>query len=137
MLVQLFNDPDTEVRETAASCFRRFTGRDLGEYVDLVRRYIASPAFATQINPLITALEETTVNVPELIVVTCERFFDLVEGDMPNMNEIDTHTVANLVVRAYSQTSDGQIARRCLDLIDLMYVLGSYGLDNVMAGIDR
>ena len=28
-----------------------------------------------------------------------ERFFDLAAGDMPNMNVIDTGSVANLVVR--------------------------------------
>ena len=137
MLVQLFNDPDSEVREAAASCFRRFTGRDLGEYVDLVRDYIESPAFTTQFNPLIKALEESAASIPDLIVAACERFFKLAAGDMPNMNAIDTRTVANLVIRAYSQTTDRQIKTRCLDLIDRMHVLGSYGLDNVMADIDR
>ena len=137
MLVQSFNDSDDEVRRTAASCFRWFDGRDLEEYADLVNRYIESPAFTTQINPLIAALKKTTANIPELIVAACERFFDLSAGDMPNMNAVDTHTVTNLVVRAYSQTSNGQIRSRCLDLIDRMHVLGSYGLDSVMADIDR
>ena len=137
MLVQSFNDSDDEVRRTAASCFRWFDGRDLEEYADLVNRYIESPAFTTQVNPLIAALKKTTANVPELIVAACERFFDLSAGDMPNMNAIDTRTVADLVVRAYSQTSDGQIRSRCLDLIDRMHVLGSYGPDSVMADIDR
>ena len=137
MLVQLFNDPDSEVREAAASCFRRFTGRDLGEYVDLVRRYIESPAFTTRLNPLIKALEKSAASIPDLTVATCERFFKLAVGDSSNMNAIDTRTVANLVVRAYSQTSDRQIKTRCLDLTDRMHVLGSYGLDDVMADIDR
>ena len=137
MLVQLFNDPDSEVREAAASCFRRFSGRDLLEYVDLAYRYIESAAFTTQVNPLIMALDETTAAVPELIVSACERYFDLAAGDMPNMNVVDTGSVANLVVRAYSQTSDRQVNNRCLDLIDRMHLLGLYGLDNVMADIDR
>ena len=137
MLVQLFNDPDSEVREAAASCFRHFTGRDLGDYVDLVHHYVESPAFTTRFNPLIKALEVSAANIPEVIVAACERFFDLAAGDMPNMNAIDTGTEANLVVRAYSQTSDTQIRNRCLDLIDRMHLLGSYGLDNVMADIDR
>ena len=137
MLVQSFNDSDDEVRRTAASCFRWFDGRDLEEYVGLVNRYIESPAFTTQINPLIAALKKTTANIPELTVAACERFFDLAAGDMPNMNAVDTPTVANLVVRAYSQTSDTELRNRCLDLIDRMHLLGSYGLDNVMAGIDR
>ena len=53
------------------------------------------------------------------------------------MNVIDTGSVANLVVRAYSQASDRQIKNRCLDLLDRMHVLGAHGLDNVMAVIDR
>ena len=137
MLAQLFNDPDREVREAAASCFRRFSGRDLVEYADLSGRYIASDAFTTRVNPLITALKETTANVPELIVAACERFFELATGEMPNMNVVDTQSVANLVVRAYSQTSDRQVKNRCLDLIDRMHILGAYGLDRVMKDIDR
>ena len=137
MLVQLFNDTDSEVRETAASCFRHFNGRDLGEYVDLVRRYIESPAFTTRFNSLIEALEESAAHIPELIVEACERFFDLAARDMSDTRAVDSRSLANLVVRAYSQTSDPQIKNRCLDLVDRMHVLGSYGLDNVMGGIDR
>lgn len=137
MLAQLFDDPDKDVREAAALCFRRFSGRDLLEYVYLADRFIQSAAFTTQVNPLIMALKETTANVPELIVAACERFFDLATGDMPNMNVVETQSVANLVVRAYSQTSDRQVKNRCLDLIDRMHLLGLYGLDRVMADIDR
>ena len=137
MLAQLFDDSDADVRQAAASCFRSFSGRDLAEYADLADRYIVSAAFTTQFNPLTTALEETTANVPELIVSAAERFFDLAAGDMPNMNVIDTGSVANLVVRAYSQSSDPQIKNRCLNLIDRMHVLGVYGLDRVMAEMDR
>ena len=137
MLAQLFDDPDADVRRVAASCFRRFSGRDLAEYADLSNRYIVSAAFTTQVNPLITALEETTSSVPELAVSACERFFGFAAEDMPNMNVTDTGSVANLVVRAYSQTSDQQIKTRCLNLIDRMHVLGTYGLDRVMEDLDR
>ena len=137
MLAQLFDDPDKDVREAAALCFRRFSGRDLLEYIDLAGHFIQSAAFTTQVNPLIIALKETTANVPELIVAACERFFGLAVDDMPNMNVVDTQSVANLVVRAYSQTSDRQVKNRCLDLIDRMHLLGLYGLDRVMADIDR
>ena len=137
MLAKLFDDPDQDVREAAALCFRRFSGRDLLEYVDLAYRYIESAAFTTEVNPLIMALDETAAAVPELIVSACERYFDLAADDMPNMNVVDTGSVANLVVRAYSQTSDRQVKTRCLDLVDRMHVLGSYGLDSVMADIDR
>ena len=65
MLAQLFDDPDADVREASALCFRRFRRRDLVEYAGLADRYIVSAAFTTQVNPLITALEETTANVPE------------------------------------------------------------------------
>ena len=100
-------------------------------------RYIVSAAFRVQVDPLLMALEETTANVPELTVAACERFFGLAAEDMPNMNGIDTGSVANLVLRAYSQTSDQRIKTRCLDLIDRMHFLGTYGLDRVMEAIDR
>ncbi|MXZ91320.1 MAG: ATP-binding protein [Chloroflexi bacterium] len=137
MLVQLFDDHDADVRKAAAACFRRFNGRDLAEFADLARHYIVSAAFTTRTDPLIMALEETTADVPELIVSASQRFFDLAAEEMPNMSLLDTRSVANLVVRAYSQTADRQIKVRCLDLIDRMHVLGTYGLDRVMEDIDR
>ena len=137
MLVQLFNDPDDDVRKTAASCFRHFDGRELDEYTDLSHRYVESLAFTLEFNPLIKALDETTANVSELIVAACERFFDLAAGEMSNLSAINARTTANLVVRAYSQTTDDQIRSRCLDLIDRMYVMGAYHLDRVMEDIDR
>ena len=137
MLAQLFNDPDNQVREAAGSCFRRFSRRNLGEYVALASHYVESPAFTTEHNPLLTALEETTAPIPALVVAACKRFFDLAAEGGHNVNMIDTHNVVNLVVRAYSQTSDGEIRNRCLDLIDRMHLLGVYGLDNTLAALDR
>ena len=137
MLAQLFNDPNDKVRGAAASCFRHFSGWDLGEYVNLANHYVESTAFTAEYNPLLTALEETTAHIPALVVAACERFFDLAAEDGHNVNMIDTQNVVNLVVRAYSQTSDVHIRNRCLDLIDRMHLLGVYGLDNTLAALDR
>ena len=64
MLGKLFSDSDVEVRHEAARCFYGFEGQDLGEYVNLTKEYIQSPAFEPDHNPLFDALEKTTANVP-------------------------------------------------------------------------
>ena len=140
MLAAFFDDPDKEVRDAAAACFRRFDGPELRDYPDLIERYAQSAAFGTTLNPLITALGKTTATMPGIILMVCERFFEIAgrdAADIRTMASANSSSTAELVVRAYSLTSDHEVKSRCLDLIDRMYLLGALGLDRVTAEFDR
>ena len=140
MLAAFFDDPDKEVRDAAAACFRRFDGPELRDYPDLIERYAKSAAFGTTLNPLITALGKTTATMPDIILMVCERFFEIAgrdAADIRTMASANSRSTAELVVRAYSLTSDLEVKSRCLDLIDRMYLLGAFGLDRVTAEFDR
>ena len=134
MLARLFSDPDAEVRREAARCFYDFQGRELQDYQNLARGFMCSPSFESRHNPLLDALEKTTADIPDIVLMACGRVFDLAGEDT---SDIITATAAKLIVRVYSRTSDPSLRSRCLDIIDRMALLRAYGLDTVTDEYDR
>ena len=140
LLKKLFHDTEAEVRQKAARCFYGFEGRELGEYENLVAEYIQSPAFEPAHNPLFDALEKTTANMPDLVLAACERIFELAAvktGDLTSAVAGTSSTIAKLIVRVYSRTTDPTLRSRCLDIIDKMSLYGGYGLDVITEEFDR
>ena len=140
MLVTLFSDPETEVRHEAARCFYGFEGRELREYEGLIAEYIQSPAFEPEHNPLFDALEKTTANMPDVVLTACERVFELAAdktGDTSTAVAGTSSTIAKLIVRVYSRTTDPSLRSRCLDIIDKMSLFRAYGLDAITEEFDR
>ena len=140
MLGKLFSDCDVEVRHEAARCFYGFEGQELGEYVSLTEEYIQSPAFEPEHNPLFDALEKTTANVPYVILMACERVFELAAdktGDISTAVAGTSGDMAKLIVRVYSRTTDPSLRSRCLDIIDKMSVFRAYGLEAITEEFDR
>ena len=140
MLGSAFTDLDDEVRRAAAMCFSQFEGQELGDYRDLIEAYIKSPAFTPDQNYLISALGETTANMPDIILATCERFLDWAGDDAEeNRMRASVHSgdIATLIVRVYSRATDPLIKHRCLDHIDRMELLMLVGLDKVTDEFER
>ena len=140
MLGKLFFDDDAEVRREAARCFYLFEGRELKEYENLIKQYIQSPAFEPEHNPLFHALEKTTANMPEVVLMACERVFELAgdkTGDLSTAVAGTSSTIAKLIVRVYSRSTDLSQRSRCLDVIDKMSLFGAYGLEAITAEFDR
>ena len=140
MLVKLFSDPETGIRHEAARCFYGFEGRELREYESLIAEYIQSPAFEPEHNPLFNALEKTTANMPDVVLMACERVFELAAyktGDISTAVAGTSNAIAKLIVRVYSRTTDPSLRSRCLDIIDKMSLFRAYGLDVITEEFDR
>ena len=140
MLSTLFFDEDRNVRTAASRCFIAFEGYELRGYSDLVKVYIASPAFEPEFNPLIDALSDTTANMPDESLMACERYFELAgtsAGDVSKRSAADSSTVINLIIRVYGRATSDGVKSKCLDLIDKAILLGAYGVDSVEATFDR
>ena len=139
-LSKLFSDSQPEVRRAAARCFYDFEQHELEEFRSLVEEYIQSPAFESENNPLFDALEKTTAEIHDVILMACERVFDLAGKQIGDADALDpgmSGSIANLVVRVYSRTNDPSLRSRCLDVIDKMSVTGTYGIDTIMEEFDR
>ena len=140
MLSKLFSDPDAEIRREAARCFYQFEGPTLEESETLVEDFIRSPAFESGHNPLFDALEKTTANMPDVVLMACERIFDLAgeeTGDISTATSGTSGAVATLIARVYSRNTNPIIRARCLDVIDRMALHRAYGLDSITAEFDR
>ena len=139
-LVRLFSDPSDTVRAEAADCFRRFQGSQLEGYDDLISRFVSSDVFSSNTFPLLVALERTTAKLPEVTLLACERFIDIVglaAGDIRTSEAGDANTVIKLTLRTYQQSSDGAIRGRCLDLIDKLMQNGAYGMHDALEEFER
>ena len=140
ILGKLFYDSEVEVRHKAAGCFYGFEGRELSDATSLVVEFIQSPAFEPDHNPLFDALEKTTAHIPEVVLMACDRVFELAAektGDLSTAVAGTSSTIAKLIVRVYSRTTDPSVRSRCLDIIDKMSLFGAYGLDVITEEFDR
>ena len=140
MLSELFGDANPEVRRKAARCFYEFEGRILQDYEVLVENFIRSPAFEPEFNPLFDALEKTTANMPDIVLMACERIFKLADeetGEFGAATSGISSTVASLIARVYSRTADSEMRARCLDVVDKMALHRAYGLDTITNEFDR
>lgn len=138
-LGKLFSDPDSEVRRVAAGCFFGFEGRHLGNYQDLIEEFILSPAFESEHDPLFWALEKSYADMNGVILLACERVFELMgesTGDVRTAAAGTSNSIAKLIVRVLENPiNDDQ--NRALNIIDEMERYGAYGLEEIRQRFDR
>ena len=128
-LVELFSDPDPEVRRAATDCFLQFKGRELGDYPGLIESYMRSDGFDPAFNPLFAALKDTTANIPDTVLTVCEKLLGMVESGNPTHHDYE---IPSLVIRVYRSSTDPETKTWCLDLIDRLALSGVFGLENAM-----
>ncbi|NER08690.1 MAG: hypothetical protein F6K17_42260 [Okeania sp. SIO3C4] len=114
-LIQLFNDPDEKVRDLTSTCFRKFEGEELGNYINLIEAFVDSQAFKHKAYDLIYGLEKTTAKLPEVTLSVCEKFIENLAPDTGS-----TDIVSKLLIRIYSQSKKQDEKKRCLDIVDRM-----------------
>ena len=124
-LMQLFNDKEREVREKASHCFFHIQNEQIEEYASLIESFVESLAFPEDYSELIQALEKSTTKLPEKTTLRlCERFIDIVLTD----RVLDVQTITKLILQSYSQTRNQNLQSICLDLIDRLSQMETYGL---------
>ncbi len=139
-LAILFNDESKKVRSAASKCFFRLGEDQLGQYVNVVEAFVRSDAFVAEHGRLIHALEKAAVELPEVSILTCERFLDVVGGDAADIRTRaagHADDVVQILVRTYNQSRHPKTQARCLDLFDRMAQLGVYGVDRALEQYER
>ncbi len=140
VLIQLFDDPEEPVRAAASACFGSLRGEDMADFVRLIEAFVQSRAFAKHYRAIIYPLTQTTIKLPAVTCVVCERFLEIVgfdAADIRSGSSADAHQVSQLLVRAYSQSTDTTFQARCLDVIDQMTQIGAYGLEDALELYER
>ncbi len=140
LLTHLFSDPDKEVREEAASAFHAFKDLRAEEYADLLAAFVESPAFADGSHHLFWVLDDARDPPIEPTIAACERFGRLLlaDNDRFNARGIDADHAAQILLRVYQATDTNEALRtRCLDAIDQLARLRTYGLEKALAAFER
>lgn len=136
----LFNDNDPEVRQEAAYCFNTLENEPLDKYENLIMIFCNSAAFIENADLALHALEESLLRLPGITCSLCEKALELSE-DYTNGNRtgigIDVYKIIELIMRTYHQHQGDEWARRCLDLIDRLCLVGAHHIHYSLSEYER
>jgi hypothetical protein len=139
-LKPLFLDPSAEVRAEAATVFDSLSEWDTRTQSDLLSALLASQPDAKSLEPVIRAIEDSPLQLPDLVCDLAERCVAAHQtegGDIRTAGSRVAHDLPKIVVRLYSQTQDTQIKARCLNLVDRMEQSSFYGLSDELSTYER
>ena len=133
-------DKAESVQKEVSSMFFDMSGERLLELQDFIGRFIESPCFECAPDRLLHALEESNVELPEIVCRAAKRILGFLGEEGTHVayhGSMISHGISTLIVRQYEQTKDDQIKTICLDLIDQMERVGYLGIDEELNRIDR
>lgn len=137
LLVALFDDPDEEVREQAASSMRYLESLPSETVASLVHGFLPSKAFEEHFDELVREMESVESVDNELALRVCERAVGLAGSQLGDVRTarigMGQHVMVSLL-RIYRQGDDDQ-RQRCLDVIDRLSELNAYGLADALDGV--
>jgi hypothetical protein len=139
-LKEFFHDDSSSVRDEVSSAFFRLSGPRLLELREFIAQFIESKCFQNETYRLLHALEESNVQLPEIVGRAAERVLEFLgeEGtSIAHHGSMIAHTISTLVIRQYEQTTHSAVKKQCLDLIDQMERVGYLGLSEELGKIDR
>ena len=139
-LPRFFADSAVEVRWEAARCFYQIEADELPEHDALIEAFSTSAAFTDQASALLLRLEDMRSPLPGSVCSLADRAVDTwgsAAGDISTSVAGDAHILSKLIVRFYTQGSDGAQRKRALDAIDRMIEVGFDGLQDELSAADR
>ncbi len=139
-LLALFADEEKEVRDEAGDWARQIEPDDLGGLAGLAEAFMDSPAYLDDPTMLLVRLEETTAEVPKLMLQAALRFAEGAGRDAADIRRsaaADAPHASNLAIRAYSSTVDPDLRSRALDAIDLLLASGVRDMEERISQLRR
>jgi hypothetical protein len=139
-LEEFFSDGTESVRQEVSSAFFHMSGDRLLQLTGFIARFIESKCFENETDRLLYALEESNVELPQIICRAAERVLEVLGEEGTHIafrGSMIAHQISKLVVRQYDQTTDDTIKAHCLDLIDRMERVGYLGIGDELNRIDR
>ncbi len=139
-LQQFFDDEADAVREEVSSAFSGLSGERLLSLQGFIARYIESRSFEIGTDRLLRSLEESNVELPQIVCRAAERILEFLGEEGTHIayhGSMVAMDISKLVVRQYEQTTDAEGKTRCLDLIDRMERIGYLGIGDELTKLDR
>jgi hypothetical protein len=140
LLLPFFADAEDSVRAEAAAAFRNISELDAAEQGELLAAFLDAKPSSTALEPVIRALEDSPVRLPDLVCRLVEaglETFRAEAGDIRKAGAMVASDLSKIVIRLYTQSDDVKIKDRCLDAIDRMEHAGFFGLAEELGKVDR
>jgi hypothetical protein len=141
MLTRLLNDPDSDIARMAGAGLRNLPDGNDHLARKLLSAACRSRTFILAPPQVIFAAEHYRGHIPETILDIAEQFFQLHASQASNPSTHgfrDASVLGRLVISIYDQEPPAsQLASRALNLIDAMILARTYGLEELMAQLDR
>jgi hypothetical protein len=135
----LYNDSAPEVRREAATAISTLPREALGDHGELIRTFVASPAFSDEFNLLFHAMAASATLPPELELEACERYLDVFgtsAGDLSTHAATSAAEVSRIAVRAHDH-GEVDVRLRALDVIDRLLAVSAYAINEAIAAYER
>ena len=131
----LFQDEDAGVREEAARFPEQLSEEDFAEHRELIRAFLASPAFKEQPLQMLRKLETSALRLPSTLLEPAEAY--MLGADAPKFvggsrDAFYVREFGRLLIRLYTQHFNrgihDDVLPRCLNLFDQMarWRIGEY-----------
>ncbi len=141
ILIHLFDDPDDDIARLAGMVIAHLPAG----YDHLANRVLSSASqartFALAPAPVITAAANYQGDISGSVLEMAERFFQLHEPQASDLRGNGAHkasVLGRLVIAIYAEvTQDPELSARALNLIDAMVLARAYGLEALLAKLDR
>ena len=139
-LQEFFDDEAESVRQEVSGAFFNISGERLLQLKEFISGFIKSKSFESGADDLLRVLEQSNVELPEIICPAADRILEFVGEEGTNIayrGSIVAHIISKLIVRQYQQTGDEKVKAHCLDIIDRMEQVGFLGIGDELKKIDR
>jgi hypothetical protein len=133
-LIELFDDPEPDVRRAASRGMRSIAEVSADAVDALIEAFVRSDAFGENMENLFDSLERLGTRLPVSALEACER---VVESGGRELGDIRTARAAMggdliaVTLRLYRQ-GDPATRSRCLDIIDRLIELNVHGVDGAL-----
>lgn len=135
-----FDDENESVRQNCSAAFWNMKGERLLQLESMISSFVESRSFETEPQSLLMALNESRAELPKVVCRSAERVLEFIGeegGNLANSEASSAYSLSTLVVRQYAQSTEGELKRHCLDLIDQMERRGYMGIADELGKLDR
>lgn len=129
-LIQFVADEDENVRKAAAQVTAALRSRELQPFNGVLRTLIASESFTEALAQLLFTLQDAPDRIDDIVITCTRRYIDVYgeeAGDMSTSAASQAQVISELTLRAYAQSSERELRRQVLDLIDDLLLINALG----------
>lgn len=140
VLSRALHDSDEDVRSAAERAFYSLGDEPLADFAPLISALAHSPVLVSGASSALHSIEASRHPLPPEVLEVCEAFVSLHRKQVADYSTGaagGVMYVVRLTLRLHAQSSDPDVRRRTLDLIDQLVVLRAHNIESDLDGFER